>query len=216
MSNEIETELTASQVRLKKNGDLVQRIEGAEVLVAHYDQSNGRLEFTTKANAEKLYNQVTARIGTVSKGTESSGLTIKSIGVKGDPIPSGNLPKKPRMGELGDATPEGVEWYFEHNLSEAIIRYGVFTDANGKPIRKNVRRIVESTIDQRDTPDDDIEWVKTGNKTRDKSPVSRTQELITEKNAIIARRATHMTFTPNEVVGGFVVDEDGQPDGGDE
>ena len=210
MSNETETELTEAQVRLKKNGDLVQRIDGSEVVVAHYDRTTGHLEFTTKEHSVKLYQQVTARIGTVAKGTEQSGLTIKSLGVKGQTVTESPRTKRPKMGELGDATPEVVEWYFDNNLPEFIIRYGVFTDSKGNPIRRDVRRVVESTVDNREMEDDSMPWVKTGAKTRDKSPIARTAELVTEKKAIIARRATHMTFTPQEVVGGFSVDSDGE------
>lgn len=218
MSTDQETELTESKVRLKRDGTLCQMIEGKENKVAHYDRTTGRLEFETKEYATKLYQQVTARIGTVSNGTQQSGLVIRSFGVKGEkPVDTAGIPKRPRFGPLGDATPEVVEWYFEHNLPEAILRYGVYTDAKGKPIRKDVRRVLESTVDRRDQTDDTLPWTKTGNKTQDKVPVAREHEVITAKNAIIARRATSMTFTPNEVVGGFAVDDDGIAyNGGDE
>jgi hypothetical protein len=218
MSNDTDTELTEAKVRLKKDGTLVQRIDGTEQIIARYDKPSGRLEFETKEYSVKLYQQVTARIGTVANGTQQSGNAIRSIGVKGDAKPAANIPKRPRFGPLGDATPEVVEWYFEHNLPEAIIRYGVYIDSSGKPIRKSVRRVIEATVDRRDQTDDDLPWVKTGNKTQDKSPVAREHELVTEKNAIVARRSTHMTFTPQEVVGGFQVEDDvtSEYNGGDE
>ncbi len=210
-----ETELTEAKVRLKGDGTLVQRIDGKETVVARFDKTSGRLEFETKENSVKLYQQVTARLGTVSNGTQPSNNVIRSIGVKGDPKPAAGIPKRPRMGELGDATPEVVEWFFEHNMPEAIIRYGVYTDAKGKPVRKNVRRVVTKTTDNRDQDDSSLAWVKTGAKTQEKSPVTREQEVIEEKNAIIARRATHMTFTPQEVVGGYQPDDDFEDAGGE-
>lgn len=213
-----ETELTAAKVVLRKNGDLVQSIDGADVVVAHFYRTSGHLEFATKEASVKLYQQVIARLGTVNKGMDPSGVMVKSFGVKGDPVPDlAKLPKKPKMGPLGDCTPEVVEWYFEHNLPEAIIRYGVYTDAKGKPVRKNVRRTTVTIADRRNEDDDSIEWVKKG-KTSERAPVREEGEYIEEKNAIIARRSTHMTFTPKEVVGGFELEDDDMTpvEGGDE
>ena len=208
---EQEIELTEATVRLKKDGTLYQKIEGQETEVAKYDRATGHLECATEEFSRKLYNQVTARIGTVNHGKEQSGLTIKSFGVKGQPR---NLPKtkRPKLGPLGDSAEEVVQWYLDYDLAQAIIRYGIFTDKDGKPVRKTVRRIVQETVDNRDLDDSQLEWMKTDAKSQEKSPVQRVGEAVTTKNAVIARRATALTFTPEEVVGGFSLDDDGNPE----
>jgi hypothetical protein len=205
----METELTAEPVKLRKDGTIVQAQDGKDVVVAHYSRETGHLEFETKEGSVKLYQQVTARIGTVSKGTQPSGLVIRTIGVKGEKRPDlAGIPKRPKMGKLGDCTPEVVEWFFEYNLPEAIIRYGVYLDNKGKPVRKDARRLVKTIVDNRELEDDQLEWVKQGKNTQAKAPVSEQGELVEAKNAIIARRATHLTFTPKEAVGGFELEDE--------
>lgn len=211
----METELTTEPIRLLKDGLLVQKQDGLDVVIAKYSKDSGRLEFETKEYSVKYYQQVTARIGTVNKGTQPSGNKITSIGIKGEKFEAPKV-KRPKMGKLGDCTPEVVEWFFKYNEAEAIIRYGVYTDAKGSMVRKDVRRITETTVDQREITDDEIEKVKEGPKTWTKSPVSRSRELETHKNQIIARRATHMTFTPKEVVGGWDGDDDDMSETGGE
>lgn len=220
MSTDTDQELTTPQVRMKKSGDLIQRIDGAEVIVANYNQATGYLEFTNKEYSEKLYNQVIAKIGTVNKGTTVSGNVVKAIGIKGVSKPDlKNIPKRPKMDpKLGDTTPDVVEWFFEHNPTEAIIRYGVYTDAKGNPRRANCIRKFDELRDNRGMDDTDIEKVNDGPKTFTKSPVAIVKEMDRFKNQIIARRATCMTFTPEEVEGDFE-DEDGMAstdEGGDE
>ena len=205
------TELTEAQVRLKKTGDLVQRIDGTEVVVAHYDRASGHLEFATKEASVKLYQQVTARIGTVNQGKEPSGLIIRSFGVKGEARSDvAHAPRRPKLGPLGDASEDVVEWYLKYDMPQAIIRYGIFTDKDGNPIRRPVRRVLESTVDARDEAEDDqLPWIKKGGKgTQEKTPVYREQEVVNKPDGIIARRATQLTFAPNEVVGGFSADDD--------
>lgn len=202
-------ELAAVQVRMKSNGDLIQRVDGTEILVAHYDRTSGHLEFTSKENSVKLYNQCVSKISTVSKGTQPSGLTIKTIGVKGAPAPKKGLPKRPALGPLGDAAEDIVSYYLENDPAQAIIRYGIYTDSKGQMIRRPVRRVVETINDDRATHEDaDLPWIQTGPKTQEKGPVNKTAEVIQEKSGIIARRATALTFTPQEVVGGFQPEED--------
>ena len=209
-----DTELTALQVRFKKDGTLVQKQDGTDVIIGHYDRNTGHLEFETKEYSVKLYNQVTARIGTVNKGSQPSGLLIKSIGVKGEAKPSANAPKRPKMGPEGDLTPAVVDHYLKHNLTEAIVRYGIFLDKDGQPVRKKVKRIVEETVDQRDVDDDTLEWVRDGKKTQSRGPIGRKYDVVELKSAIVARRASRYEeglealFSPEEVIGGFVVDDD--------
>jgi len=203
------TELMEAQVRLRSNGDLYQRRDGTEVTIAHYDKGSGHLEFVTKEDSVKLYPQVTARLGTVSKGTQPSNNVIRSIGVKGEARPDlKKAPKKPKLGRLGDAAEEVVQWYLDHAMEEAIIRYGIYTDAKGQPIRKNVRRIVEEIIDMRDGEDEDLPEKKDGAKSFTKGPIYREKTTLDLKGQIIARRGTPLTFTPQEVVGGFQPDDD--------
>ena len=214
MSTETD-ELTATQVRLKKDGTLIQRQDGSEVVIAHYNRDTGHLEFETKEYSQKLYNQVTAKIGTVNKGTQPSGLSIKSIGVKGEARPDlKNTPKRPRMGPEGDGTPEVVDWYLQNDLPQAIIRYGIYTDANGKPVRKKVKRVIETVVDNRETDTENLEWVKDGPKTKSRNPIGTKYDVVELKSAIIARRWTRYEegfealFKPEEVVGGFQPNDD--------
>jgi len=221
-----DVELIQAQVRLLKNGDLVQKGEGGDILVAHYDRTTGHLEFETKKYSVDLYNQVTARIGTVNKGTQPSGLIIRSIGVKGQtPTPDAAVPvKKPKVGPEGDATPTVVDWYIKYKPAEAVIRYGIYTDANGEFVRRRVQRVVEVTRDRRNVDQKKLPWVDTGPSTQDRTPVTRDGILVEVKRAIIARRATRYEndpdilddlnveklealFTPEEVVGGFTPEE---------
>lgn len=222
MSNE--TELLESQVRLKKDGTLVQRIDGTEVTVAKYDRLTGGLEFSTKEYSVKLYNQVVARISTVNKGTQPSGFTIKSISITGEEKPKAPSTKRPRMREEGDGTPEVVDWYIKNALTEAIVRYGIYTDASGKPIRKHVSRSVDIRIDGRNDADAPTPMPVKG-QSYEGGPVRRKTVIVNVRNAIIARRATRYEddpdvladlgvdklealFVPQEVVGGFQPDDD--------
>lgn len=215
MSTETETpDVEPGQVKIlmKSDGTLYYSEGGVHVTVAKFDRATGNLEFESRDYADKFYNQVTTKLGTVSKGTQESGIKIKAFSVKGEKRDNlKNAPKRPKLGPLGDAEEDVVAWYLEHNLSEAVVRYGIYTDANGKPIRREVARKVVSTVDQRETHDDSsLEWVPDGNKSRSKAPIAQTAEVLRLKNQVIARRATQLTFTPNEVVGGFDVDDAGK------
>lgn len=203
-------ELATVVVKFRKNGDLTIDEDGTKVIVAHYDRESGHLEFETKEHSVKLYQQITARIGTVQNGTQPSGLVIRSYGVKGEArSDTANVPKRPKLGPLGDTAEAVVEWYLKYDMPQAIIRYGIYTDARGNPIRKDCRRILEKTTDIRaDVEDDDLPWVKTGSRTQEKTPVFREKEMIEVKGALVARRATPLTFTPSEVVGGFQPEDD--------
>jgi hypothetical protein len=203
------TETDSDKVVLKRSGDLTIKEEGQDVVIAHYDKNKGHLEFVSKEANAKYYNQVTARIGTVSNGTQPSNMVIRSIAVKGEQAADlKNAPKRPKLGPLGDAAEDVVQWYLSYDMPQAIVRYGLFCDENGKPIRKAVKRVLENTVDQRDLDDEDIEPTKDGRSSKVKAPVARQREVIEMKDAYIARRATALTFIPQEVVGGFVPDDD--------
>ena len=198
------------KVVLKRSGDLTIKEDGQDTIIAHYEQKSGYLEFTTKENSVRFYNQVTTRLGTVSNGTLPSTNVIRSIGIKGERRPDmANAPKRPRMGPLGDAGEEVVQWYLTYDLPQAIVRYGIYCDDKGQPIKKKVRRVLESTSDLREShTDDEIDAVKDGPGTKSKAPVKRERELIEKDDGIIARRATALTFVPQEVVGGWQPDDD--------
>jgi hypothetical protein len=223
MSTELD-ELESAQVRFKKNGDLVQRIDGGEIVVAHYDRATGHLEFATKKASVDLYQQVTARIGSTNKGTETSGLVIKTFGIKGEArsAPAG---KRPKMGPEGDGAPVFVHHMVTKEPPEAVIRYKIFTDANGEMVRKRVRRVIETTADRRETTDDRLPWIVTGAKTQEKSPVARDNKVVEVRNAIIGQRPTRYEddpdvldelgvdkleaiFSPSEVVGGWTPEDE--------
>ncbi len=202
-----EQESDSTKVRLKAGGDLVIRLDGKESVVAHYDKETATLEFTSKDNSVRYQQQVTARVGTVSNGTEPSGNVIRNIRVKGDAVVKPKS-KRPKMGPEGDSAEDIVQWYLDNDLPQAIVRYGIYTDAKGNPIRKHVKRLVKNTVDNRNLDDDDIQAVKEGPKTVTKAPVTIEGEWIEDRQGIIARRATRLTFTPNEVVGGYQPEEE--------
>jgi len=214
MSEEIATD----PVKFHKNGDLTQDIDGSKTVIGHYDRKKRHVEFETLEYSRKLMRQVSAAIGTVAQGTQSSGLVIETIGVKGfeRDQPTGKVPPRPKRGPLGDQTPAVVAWYFKYYPHEAYIRYGVFLDENGDPVRKKVKRRTTEIVDDREgdkgyyNDDPTNQGQRVANKSWEKGPIGQltTEEVIDDQ--IIARRPTHMTFTPNEVVGGF---DTGEEDG---
>jgi hypothetical protein len=215
-------DIAATPVKFLKNGDLTQEIDGAKVVIAHYDRKTKHLEFTTVEGSRKLMRQVTAAIGTIKDGEQSSGLVIETMGVKGRPRdnPTGKVPARPRRDpQYGDQTPVVVEWYFNYYPQEAYIRYGVFLDESDQPIRARVRRKLTETVDDRDGSYfieqlNEGKGIQVGPKRWENGPIGQVVTQETLDDQIIARRATHMTFAPSEVVGGFDTGEDddsGQP-----
>lgn len=212
-------EIATEPVTFHKNGDITQEIDGTKVVVATYSRKTRHLEFATLEASHKLIRQVTAAIGTVSKGTQSSGLVIETMGVRGQERdkPAGKVPPRPRRGPLGDQTPAVVEWYFKYYPHEAYVRYGVFLDENGDPVRKRVKRLTKEIVDDREgaiglVDRNDGRGTQTGPKTFEGGPIQQIAELEFKDDQIIARRSTHMTFSPNEVVGGFDTGEDEESD----
>ena len=205
MSNETESDST--KVRMKASGDLVIRVDGKETVIAHYTKESGLLEFTTKQNSITYGQACAARIGSVSNGTEVSNNVIRNIRVKGDPVSTPKT-KRPKMGAEGDSAEDIVQWYLDNDMPQAIVRYGIYTDEKGEPVRKHVKRMVKNTVDNRNLLDEDIQAVRDGAKSVTKSPVAIEPEMIEDRKGIIARRATRLTFTPNEVVGGWQPDDD--------
>jgi hypothetical protein len=207
----MENENATTPVLFKKNGELSIDIEGTKTLIATYDRKAKRLEFESAEYSTKYIRQVTAAIGTVNKGTQSSGLTIDSMGIKGQERdkPVGKVPPKPKRDpNFGDQTPALVEWYFKFYPREAYIRYGVFLDEDGEPMRRTVKRKVTETLDDRDgaygiTGQNDGKGAQVGPKRWEGGPIGQVVTQETVEGQIIARRATHMTYAPSEVVGGF-------------
>lgn len=210
-------EIAIEPVSMNKAGDIVQKIDGAVIKVAHYDRKTKHLEFETTEHSVKLIRQVTSCIGTVNKGKESSGLVIETMGVKGQERdkPQGKVPPRPKRDpQFGDQTKAVVEWYFKYYPHEAYIRYGVFLDDNGDPVRKNVRRRMTQILDQRNETDWEVGMgLQVGPKTWEKGPISEVKEQEVLDDQIIARRATHMTFAPGEVIGGFDTGDDSDDSG---
>lgn len=204
MSNE---ELDSTKVRMKSSGDLVIRVDGKESVIAHYTKETGVLEFTTKQNSVTYGQACATRIGTTSNGTQVSGNVIRSIRIRGEEVPKPTS-KRPKMGPEGDAAEDIVQWYLDNDMPQAIVRYGIYVDSKGNPVRKHVKRLVKNTVDNRNLVDEDIQQVREGPKSVTKAPVNIEAEWVEEKNAIIARRATRLTFTPSEVVGGWQPDDD--------
>jgi hypothetical protein len=215
-----QTATDSTQVKLRKGGELTITEDGQRTVVAKYDEKTGHLAFTTQKYSETFYNACVSCIGSVGDGKEVSGKTIRSIGV-GDEKPkplAKDAPKRPKLGPLGDSAEEVVQWYLDYDLPQAIIRYGIYVDEKGNPIRKKVRRVFENIVDNREVPDMDIVARKDSPNSQVKSPVVAEREAIEVKDGIIARRGTALTYTPSEVVGGWQPDDDEnyQNAGGDE
>lgn len=210
--SEQEVELATSKVVLRKDGSLVlPKADGdKDLVVARYNKATGNLEFATREFSTKYYAQVVSRIGSVAKGTQPSGNQIRTISIEGGAPHKieKDAPPRPRMSKLGDCTPAVVEWFFRYDLPQAIIRYGVYTDADGNPVRAKCRRIVKAIVDRRDLDDRDLTPQRSGPKSEIKGPIAEESELIEQSDGIVARRPTVLTFTPKEVVGGFDTGED--------
>lgn len=210
-------ELATTTVTLRKNGDLVTKEDGAEIVVAHFDRTTGHLEYATRKYSIELHTQVTSRLGTVNKGTDPSNLVIRSVGIKGvERADTSKAPKKPRMGPEGNLGYETAKWYFDHDRPQFDILYRPFRDGRGEYVRKHARRFLENTVDERNSKDDDeLLWVKDGKGTQTKGPIRRELEMVESKNSIIAGRGTGVgpngeapiTFSADEVVGGFMPEE---------
>lgn len=204
-------ETATDAVSFRSTGDLFQEIEGVPTKVAFFDKTTGHLEFENADPSAKLMRKVTAAIGTVDNGKRPSGLTIKTMGIKGQERdkPTGKVPPKPKRDPLyGDQTPKLVEWYFKYYPREAYLRYGVFLDDKGEPIRRAVKRKTTEIVDDRSgdiglEKQNDGKGVQVGPKKWENGPIGQVATMEKSDDQIIARRATHMTYAPNEVVGGF-------------
>jgi hypothetical protein len=208
----INTKPSAAPITLSESGQLFQNTDGEKVLVATYDAKTGHLEYESLEVSKTLKRGIAFAIGTINKGKSASGLSIKTMSVKGQErdVPSGNIPPRPKKDRmLGDNTPAIVEYDFRYFPRQAYINYEVFLDSSGEPVRRNVRRLVTRLLDDRDDSQGfSQENRQTGKGRWEKGAVMEEKEFIFKDNQIIARRATHMTFTPNEVVGGFDASDD--------
>ncbi len=205
---------TAEPISLHKNGDLVIQTDGKDEVIAHYDRRTGDLEYASEKISKAHARGCAFAIGTVNKGKSPSGLVIKTIGVKGQPRDDlSKAPPRPSLrGPLGDLEDAVVKWYFAWAPIEAQRRYRVFLDAAGQPVRRSVRRIWAEFIDDRADglygleEKNEGKGLQIGKGKFEKSAVAivKTPEFL--DNQIIAMRPTCMTFTPNEVVGGFTIE----------
>jgi hypothetical protein len=124
------------------------------------------------------------------------------------------MPKKNPL--RGDQTDELVKWYFAWSPREAIRRYQVYVDANGEMVRRKVRRKWTEFIDDRVDGLYQLEEQNEGKGQQigkgkwEKGAVAQARSMEVLENQIIARRATCMTFHPNEVVGGFDASDDSE------
>lgn len=203
---------------LEDNGDVIlNQKNGKRVVLANFNEDTSHLVFENKEASIKFRAQILQVIGTTGDGTVTSGRIVKSMGIKGESLDdTQNIPPRPRMNKnLGDSTPEVVEWYFKYKPKEAYVRYGVRLDAKGNPVRGNVQRKSIETIDQRDLDDSQIEAQRDGTHSESKGCVVRSGTIERRDNQIIASRATHMTFLKEEVIG-YDGGEDDEFDGMEE
>jgi hypothetical protein len=208
----------AQPIRLLKNGDLILIDKDADTktVIAHFDRKTGDLEYQSKAISKMHARGIAFAIGTINAGKAVSGLSIKTIGVKGETRDDlSKAPPKPKKDpQLGDQTPELVKWYFAWAPKEAIHRYQVFLDADGNMVKRKVKRKWTEFIDDRVDggyqleEQNDGKGIQTGKGKWEKSAVAQLRSLEVLDDQIIARRATCMTYHPNEVVGGFDASDD--------
>ena len=208
----------ALPIVLAKNGDLIEvnKEAGTKTIVAHYDRKTGDLEYASAAIAKSLQRGIAFAVGTINKGTTPSGLAIKTIGVKGQPRDDlSKAPPRPKTSPLlGDQTEELVKWYFAWAPQEAYVRYGVFLDASGQPVRRKVLRKWKEFIDDRADglygleDENEGKGMQIGKGKWEHGPVAERTSWEVLDNQIIAKRATCMTYHPNEVVGGFDASDD--------
>jgi hypothetical protein len=203
---------------LKKNGDLIliDKEADTKTKIAFFNRKTGDLEYETADIGKAHARGCAFAVGTVNKGKTVSGLTIKTIGVKGEKRDDlSKAPPKPKKDPLlGDQTDELVRWYFAWSPVEAVRRYQVFLDAEGNMVRRKVRRKWVEFIDDRTDGLYGLEEQNDGKGQQlakgkwEGGPVQQHRSLEVLDNQIIARRATCMTFHPNEVVGGFDASDD--------
>lgn len=199
---------TAEPIVLRKNGDLILEIDGKDEVIAHYDRKTGDLEYATTAISKAHQRGCAFAIGTINKGKAVSGLTIKTFGVKG--VPRDDVSKAPAMPkkdpQLGDQTEELVKWYFRWSPKEAYIRYGVFMGPDGQPVRRKVKRKWQEFIDDRADglygleDKNEGKGMQVGKGKFEKAAVATLNSFEILEDQLIARRATCMTFHPNECV----------------
>lgn len=217
-----ENEPVPVPVKLGKGGVLtiIDEGSGLELVVARYDAKTAVLEFESEESEAKHRRQCVEAVTQVKRGNQivPSGRDIREFAIKGRPSDSANgqrIPPRPKSDPmLGDTTPAVVKWYFQYHPQKAYARYRVFLDENGEPIRRDVqRKSVETIVDRDGNRGLEMENDNRGQQVL-KSPklqswergfVARKGYLDQFDQQIIARRATVMTFTPNEVLGGFDV-----------
>lgn len=171
---------------LLENGDVCQNHKGRQIVLAHFDSNDGFCEFQNAMFDRKFREQVTRAITEDVSGDKTNNV-ITEYGIKDRPrdtvkVNEPACPKPERL--LGDKTPSIVQWYFKWRPQAAYVRYGVELDKDGSPIVVHGRR---DELRYKENP-------KTGG----------VEEILvtTEKeDGFLARRATHITFLANEVVG---------------
>ena len=221
-----DTKENVISVTFLSNGDLVQTIEGADVKKAHYDRETGSLEYETEEAAVRLSRQILSAIGTIDKGTKTSGFVVKSVGIKGRPVdkPGRNIPPKPPFNpQYGEVDPPRVDWYFSHFPQQAYVKYLVFLDEKGEPIRRTVKRRLTELVDDREgkiglaESSEGGKGTRVGPKSWEAGPIVEQHMEETFEDQIIARRPTpwkrgakFVLFSPLEVVGGFSTGDDGE------
>lgn len=174
---------------LLDNGDVIENGKGGrQVVLAHFDTSDGFCEFANIMFDKKFREQVTRAITENTSGEKSNNI-ITEYGIKGRPrdVVKANEPECPKPTRLlGDKTPGIVSWYFRWRPQAAYVRYGVELDKDDNPIVVHGRR-------------DELRYEEDP-KTGGVKEILVTTEKV---DGFLARRATHMTFTaqPNEIVG---------------
>jgi hypothetical protein len=210
----------AHPIVLKKNGDLmlIDKASDTKTKIAFYDRKTGDLEYESASFGKAHARGCAFAIGTINNGKAVSGLVIRTIGVKGEK--RDDLSKAPPMPkkdpQLGDQTPELVKWYFAWAPIEAVRRYQVYMDPSGEMVRRRVRRKWVEFIDDRGDGGYQLaeqnggKGQQIGKGKWEGGEVAEVRSMEVLENQIIARRATCMTYSPNECVTPFDAADDSE------
>jgi len=183
-------------IELLDDGDVVfNNKRGRPTKIGTFDNDTGHLEFESEEK-DKMHRELTIRyIQFEQDGQTPTNMQIKSFGIKGRArdVEADNIPPMPKSKDgLGDKSPKVVEWFFKWKPQEAYARYGVRLDKSGNPILAKVKRFVKT-------------WGEVYVDDKGRPLQEPTQgEIVTDasrEEGMIARRATHMTYLIEEVVG---------------
>lgn len=188
-------ETKVPQFQLRDNGEIHFNKKGQSTLLAKFNAETGLLTFESFAIDQTYRTQVLRAITEDWVTGEQTGNVVKGYAIAGRPrdrLMKGEPPQPRKDPAYGDKTPAFVRWLFRWRPQAAYARFGVLLDSNGEPRTAHCRRIERGLLTAPTGKP-----VEIGADGKDALAVN----VIEEENAILAMRATCMTFTTKEVVG---------------